>query len=479
MFRLGQASTTVLSSSMMVTSLVRRTLLASTAVITSPMINKVGSSQSFLKKRSYSSTACISTKNPSLYTWGTNKSGCLLQGGDENNTDNRSSSKTNTEIVWEPKLVNNLLADDDKIIDVCCGTSEIMLVTEKGRVWVAGENKNGNLGLGHTNPVPTLTELKVNNTVGNGDDINIDDGDRSTEDPEGKEENERVYFRKGVLGPKTGALVAQNGDLYTFGNGGSLLLGAGALGLGNDESYLRPELVQSLVQDGCMIQDVVLGESHSTILTTEGEVLTCGAANYGRLGNGETSEDTLYFDAVEILPGENVIQIAGGESFALALTKEGIIYGWGRNHKGQLGTGFGMAVDMYAMEQIPTPMDGDKLINRTVTHIAAGANHAACITSNGELLWWGSSLHLEPVRVDEVLHTKIIDVSCGLDYTLALSEDHELFAWGAGKTGVLGIGSDTKTAHQAQMIRSLLKKDTEIVSMSAGSTLASCLVLEK
>ncbi|OEU08977.1 RCC1/BLIP-II protein [Fragilariopsis cylindrus CCMP1102] len=227
-----------------------------------------------------------------------------------------------------------------------------------------------------------------------------------------------------------------------------------------------------------MVQDVALGESHSTVLTTDGEVLTTGAANYGRLGNGETSEDTLYFDSVEILPGETVVQIAGGESFTLALTKEGVIYGWGRNHKGQLGTGFGMSVDMYAMEQIPTPMDGDELINRTVTKIAAGTNHGACVTSNGELFCWGSSLHLEPVRVTEVLHTKIVDVECGLDYTMALSEDHELFVWGAGKTGVLGQGPDTKTLHQAQMIKSLLKKDNTIVSMSAGSNLASCMVLE-
>lgn len=189
-----------------------------------------------------------------------------------------------------------------------------------------------------------------------------------------------------------------------------------------------------------------------------------------------------YFDEVEILPSETVTQIAGGESFTLALTNEGIIYGWGKNAKGQLGTGYGMAVDMYAMEQIPTPMEGDELANRTVTKVAAGTNHSACVTSSGELFWWGSSLHLEPVRVAEVLHTKIIDVACGLDYTLALSEDHEVYAWGVGKTGVLGVGSDIKSLNQAQRIRSLMgnsnEDEKEIVSLSAGSTLAACLVNE-
>ena len=128
------------------------------------------------------------------------------------------------------------------------------------------------------------------------------------------------------------------------------------------------------------------------------------------------------------------------------------------------------------MEQIPTPIDSDELINRTVTKIAAGHSHAACISDNGELFWWGMSLNLEPVRVSEVLHTKIVDVVCGQNYTMALSEDNHIYSWGTvGKSGVLGLGpSTTKTVHQATMIKSLT--EYEIVSMSAGWTHAACLV---
>lgn len=459
MFRLGLTS----SSSSTVAAATRRTMLryraaagnqssaaAAAAAAISTKTNP-STTNTLHTRRTFSSTKTIASQNPSLYTWGTNNSGSLLQ-DDTSNVDSNG-------ILWEPQPAGAIkdLLPGKKIVNMCSGHSEIMLITDDGRVWVAGENKNGQLGLGHKDPVPTLTELKVEN--GN---------------------NEEVLFQKGTIGLNTGALVAQNGDLYTFGFGGSAIQGVGCLGHGDRESYLTPKLVESLVEDGCKVQDVSLGESHTTVLTTEGEVLTTGAANYGRLGNGETSEDTLYFDAVEILPSETITQIAGGESFTLALTKEGVIYGWGKNAKGQLGTGYGMAVDMYAMEQIPTPMEGDELANRTVTKIAAGTNHSACVTSSGELFWWGSGLHLEPVRVAEVLHTKIIDVACGLDYTLALSEDQEVYAWGTGKTGVLGGGPDTKTLHQAQRIRSFMgDSDKEIVSMSAGSMLAACLVNEK
>jgi len=455
MLRLGLAT----SSSSTMASATRRMILRcqtsgkQTSAATASMPTKTGdSSIPFMlhSRRLSSSSSSISTHNTSLYTWGTNNNGSLLQEGDNN------SKIDSNGILWEPQAAGGAkYLDGKKVVDICCGHSETMIITEDGRVWVAGENNKGQLGLGHKNPVSVPTELRV------------DGVDK---------------FRKVKVGINTGALIAENGDLYTFGFGGSTLKGIGCLGHGDGESYLTPKLVESLVEDGCQIEDVTLGESHTTVLTTEGEVLTTGASNYGRLGNGETSEDILYFDAVEILPSETITQIAGGESFTLALTNEGVIYGWGKNVKGQLGTGFGMALDMYSMEQIPTPMEGDELANRTVTKIAAGTNHSACITSGGELFWWGSSLHLEPVRVAEVLHTKIIDVACGLDYTLALSEDQELYAWGAGKTGVLGVGSDTKNLHQAQRIRSLMgngdEREKEIVSLSAGSMLAACLVNE-
>ena len=64
-----------------------------------------------------------------------------------------------------------------------------------------------------------------------------------------------------------------------------------------------------------------------------------GHANYGRVGNGETSEVTLCFDAVEILPGE-------------VFDEKSVIYEWVMDAR--------IAVDMYAMEQIPTYMEGER-----------------------------------------------------------------------------------------------------------------------
>lgn len=85
------------------------------------------------------------------------------------------------------------------------------------------------------------------------------------------------------------------------------------------------------------------------------------------------------------------------------------------------------------------------------------------------------TLFLEPVRVSELLHTKIVDVACGENYSLALDEKGHLYSWGKGKTGVLGQGSVTKL-NQAQQLEAL--EDKKITSISAGWQHVACFANE-
>jgi alpha-tubulin suppressor-like RCC1 family protein len=49
--------------------------------------------------------------------------------------------------------------------------------------------------------------------------------------------------------------------------------------------------------------------------------------------------DQLYLEPVEMIAGDDVVQIASGFAFSLALNKGGIIHAWGKNNEGQLGAG--------------------------------------------------------------------------------------------------------------------------------------------
>lgn len=42
----------------------------------------------------------------------------------------------------------------------------------------------------------------------------------------------------------------------------------GWLGHGDFESHFKPKLVESLVEDGCEVKDVQVGDSHMAVLTT-------------------------------------------------------------------------------------------------------------------------------------------------------------------------------------------------------------------
>ena len=236
------------------------------------------------------------------------------------------------------------------------------------------------------------------------------------------------------------------------------------------DSYHTPTLVDSLVEDGCYAADVHCGEYSMTVLTTEGEVLTCGSGSYGRLGNLETV-DQLYLEPVELMGAEDVTQIAGGFAYSLALNSGGIIHAWGRNNEGQLGTGMGLSADMYAMESLPRPIEGN-LEGRKVTRIAAGHTHAAAVTDDGALFTWGMNMTHEPKQETSLLHTKIVDVACGQKYTLALDETGKVYSMGNGKTGVLGLAS-TKASAFPILVEGI--DDAEkVVSMSCGWAHVAC-----
>jgi alpha-tubulin suppressor-like RCC1 family protein len=409
-------------------------------------------------RRGFSSSAAASTASSTLYMWGTDSKGSLLKPADRADEKKLDVPTAVTDSDWKTSfgLLNDTdtsaaSADTDVTIQsVTCGPTDTAWILSNGRCFVAGENKNGQAAVGHKNPVTAPTQVILPSAA--------DATDAAT------------GVKQVALGSNFSAFVDTAGDLYTAGFGGSAFSGMGYLGHGDGESYYSPKLVESLVEDGCVVDSVQVGEAHMTVLTTEGEVLTAGAGSYGRLGNFETI-DQLYLEPVEILT-KGVTQIAGGKSFTLALTDEGVLYGWGRNHKGQLGTGYGMAVDMYAMEPVPSPIEADELLGRKVVHVAAGHSHAACITESGELFYWGMSLYLEPVRVNELLHTTVVDVVCGDGYVLVLDKDGQLYSFGNGKHGALGQGS-VKQLNQAAVMEAL--QDKKVTSMSAGWKHAACL----
>jgi len=337
--------------------------------------------------------------------------------------------------------------------EVACGPTSTAVILSDNTAFTFGKNANGQLGHGHRKDVliPTLlnppdsTPLRYNE------------------------------ISKIKLGANFTAIIDTNGNLYTCGyNGSTLADGVGCLGHGYfPEEYLdSPKLVESLIEDGCSVDQVAVGNAHMVVLTTEGEILTAGSAQWGRIGNLETG-DQLFLEPVEILASETDIgQIDCGKDYTLALTKnDGIIFSWGKNEKGQCGTGSGLSVEMYAMEPIPVPIEG-MLEGRKVVKVSAGHTHAAALTDKGELFIWGMAMNHQPELISDLAHTEIVDVKCGKGYTIALDRDGKIYTLGSSTAGCLGLEKQKK-AVVATPVDGVMNK--KVTFVDAGWNHVACL----
>ena len=84
------------------------------------------------------------------------------------------------------------------------------------------------------------------------------------------------------------------------------------------------------------------GSGHTIALTTNQTVWTWGSDAEGALGRGGVGDDQGCDECVptpgQVLGLSNVVAIAAGDTFMLAATSNGQVYGWGDNTDGELGT---------------------------------------------------------------------------------------------------------------------------------------------
>lgn len=132
--------------------------------------------------------------------------------------------------------------------------------------------------------------------------------------------------------------------------------GWGGLGHGDKTTQELPGLVERLADDGHRIAGVSCGAKHTLAVSHEGVVLAWGDGEFGRLGNGRSSAP--YPEIVEELASVPCQQVAAGESFSMALTREGRVFVWGRNDQSQLGLGANLTMDLNSMEEFPLPCPG-------------------------------------------------------------------------------------------------------------------------
>ena len=189
-----------------------------------------------------------------------------------------------------------------------------------------------------------------------------------------------------------------------------------------------PKVIPSLKN----IISVATGESHVACVDIEGNVYTLGSNLWGQLGverNYRVYGNILLPQRVALPPCK---QVSCGHLFTICLTKDGLVYSFGYNVSGALGTGI---TETFCN----TPQKLNPL--KDVDFIECGAEYTFCMTTNNEIYSWGRNddgqlglSHREyadtPNICLDLTNKSIVDIKCGHNHTLVLDSNQLVFSCG-------------------------------------------------
>lgn len=303
-----------------------------------------------------------------------------------------------------------------------------------------------------------------------------------------------------AIGSNFTVALSRTGQVYTMGVGDWGQLGLGEIQREQEEPASPSGRVAPIVSkefkrvqfssESRKIAHVAAGFAFAFAISVDHTVYFWGNNNHsqgalGILAKGKTRIDSPV--EVVLLSEKQVVQIACGSFFGLALTMSGSLYSWGMLDL----CGFGPAKELTAdpspllaaavaqtnedQAQVAAVPPIEDLLSTSstaerravlsvpiriptlqgVTAIAAGQWHAVCLTERGNIYTWGigsqgrlglgdSNNQYVPVRITGSSEIPLPSqgfshIACGSFNSIALSPSGTLFAWGDNASGQCGV----------------------------------------
>ncbi|XP_054400436.1 X-linked retinitis pigmentosa GTPase regulator isoform X8 [Pongo abelii] len=284
--------------------------------------------------------SAIVTGNNKLYMFGSNNWGQLGLG-----------SKS---AVSKPTCVKALKPEKVKL--AACGRNHTLVSTEGGNVYATGGNNEGQLGLGDTEERNTFhvisfftSEHKIKQlSAGSNTSAALTEDGRlfmwgdNSEGQIGLKNVTNVCVPQQVTigkpvswiscGYYHSAFVTTDGELYVFGEPENGKLGLPNQLLGN---HRTPQLVSEIPEK---VIQVACGGEHTVVLT-ENAVYTFGLGQFGQLGLGTFLFETSEPKVIENIRDQTISHISCGENHTALITDIGLMYTFGDGRHGKLGLG--------------------------------------------------------------------------------------------------------------------------------------------
>ncbi|MFI8631280.1 RCC1 domain-containing protein [Microbacterium sp. NPDC077663] len=217
-----------------------------------------------------------------------------------------------------------------------------------------------------------------------------------------------------------------------------------------DTGHLEPTQIKQT------FSSISAGDAFTAAVDEDGVVWAWGDNEYGQLGTGNNDSSTRPV-RVDMAPlgGRVVTSLTTGARFTIAIASDDTVWAWGDNSWGQLGNG------TQTSSNRPVQVDTSAFAGRHLVSVDGGSAHVASVADDGTVWSWGwglggelgvrlanGGLALTPVQIDTapVGGRAFAQVSAGIWHTIARATDGTLWAWGGNMNGQFGIGTASDDA---------------------------------
>ena len=205
------------------------------------------------------------------------------------------------------------------------------------------------------------------------------------------------------------------------------------------------------------------GATHTAVIGNNGELFTCGAGWFGRLGHGDMDNQYSLKLVHAVMPelGDSAdaprfAQVTCGSFHTCVLDERSMLWVFGRDYT------------VCEEDHIKSPLLFKKIEDGTeILSVSAGSSHTLCITAQGSLWGWGDNskgqLGLGKGSPDQVGPSliackgwgapggapgkpELVAAACGYAHSMATTDAGELWAWGLQSGGRLAL----KTPHEGK-----------------------------
>lgn len=313
-----------------------------------------------------------------LYAWGVNDYGEL---GDGSTT----PESTPEEIALAPGVYP---------VQIAQGAYTSYAIGSDGKLYVWGENNDGQLGDGTTSNTPS-PEV-----------ITLASGVTATAVTAG------LYYT---------LAIGSDGNVYAWGDND-----CGNLGDGTTTQQDSP--VKVTLPVGVTAEKIAAGEDFSFAIGSDGKIYAWGCEASGALGNGVSSNTIASTPVAITLPGAvKATDISAGmwEADSLAAGADGEVYGWGDNVFGTVGNGTRTEADTPVQVRLPNGVAALRVWESGISSFALGGDGHIYVwgaNSDGDL---GIGVNQIGPLAPEQLPGPVIgtngEVATGVQFTLATS----------------------------------------------------------